>query len=180
MANKKTKKHKPKLRNAATASAIPRSRPATRGSSPRASSARLDQDTPGWQAAKLGAGVLAGALACAFVAKQDWLPPKAITGATTAVGTALLLGGHSDTLRLMGAGAAAAAGGQLLLLAVDDQLQSKPEQVASNEKEKDKDKDKTPPKRQASLNALPPGALESAYERARRRLEMTQISDVPV
>ena len=169
MATKKTRKprSRPKLRNAATAAAIPRPR-----STPRASTARLDEDTPGWQVAKLGAGVLAGALACAFVAKQDWLPPKAITGATTAVGTALLLGGHSDTLRLVGAGAAAAAGGQLLLLTVDDQLQTKPEQVAS--------KDKTPPKKPANADGLPPGALEAAYERARRRLEMTQVSDVPM
>jgi len=131
--------------------------------------ARLDEVTPGWQAAKLGAGVLAGALACAFIARQDWLPPKAITGATTAVGTALLLGGPSDTLRLVGAGAAAAAGSQLLLLAVDDQLQSKSEQVAS--------KDKTSPKKPANVDSLPPGALEAAYERARRRLEMTQGGD---
>jgi hypothetical protein len=113
--------------------------------------------------------VLAGALACAFIARQDWLPPKAITGATTAVGTALLLGGQSDTLRLVGAGAAAAAGGQLLLLAVDDQLQNKPEQVAS--------KDKAPPKKPANADGLPPGALEAAYERARRRLAMTQVDD---
>ena len=170
MANKKTKRPRPKLRNAATPSAVSRPRPAARIST-RDGTARLDGDTPGWQAAKLGAGVLAGALACAFVARQDWLPPKAITGATTAVGTALLLGGHSDTLRLMGAGAAAAAGGQLLLLTVDDQLQSKPEQVAS--------KDKTPPKKPANADTLPPGALEAAYERARRRLEMTQAGDVP-
>ena len=170
MATKKTKRPKPKLRNAATASAPPRPRTA-RASAARDHTARLDEDTPGWQVAKLGAGVLAGALACAFVARQDWLPPKAITGATTAVGTALLLGGHSDTLRLVGAGAAAAAGGQLLLLTVDDQLQSKPEQVAS--------KDKNPPKKPANADGLPPGALEAAYERARRRLEMTQVSDIP-
>ena len=166
---KKTKKHKPKLRNAATASAMPRPRTRAHANTLRDGTARLDEVTPGWQAAKLGAGVLAGALACAFIARQDWLPPKAITGATTAVGTALLLGGHSDTLRLVGAGAAAAAGGQLLLLTVDDQLQTKPEQVAS--------KDKTSPKKPANADGLPPGALEAAYERARRRLEMTQGGD---
>ncbi len=166
---KKTKKYKPKLRNAATASAMPRPRTRARASMPHDGTAQLDEDTPGWQAAKLGAGVLAGALACAFIARQDWLPPKVITGATTAVGTALLVGGHSDTLRLMGAGAAAAAGGQLLLLTVDDQLQTKPEQVAS--------KDNSSPKKPANADGLPPGALEAAYERARRRLEMTQVGD---
>jgi hypothetical protein len=172
MATKKTKRSRPKLRNAATASAMLRPRTTARTSTTHDSTARLDADTPGWQVAKLGAGVLAGALACAFVARQDWLPPKAITGATTAVGTALLLGGHSDTLRLVGAGAAAAAGGQLLLLTVDDQLQNKPEHVAS--------KDKTPAKKPANADGLPPGALEAAYERARRRLEMTQVGDVPM
>src|SRR5262249_28828055 len=152
------------FRNAATPSAMPRPRSTARANTAQASTPRLDEDTPGWQVAKLGAGVLAGALACAFVARQRWLPPKSITGATTAVGTALLLGGDSDRLRLVGAGAAAAAGGQLLLLTVDDQLQSKSaEQVAS--------KDKPAPKKPANADGLPPGAVEAAYERARRRLE---------
>ena len=115
--------------------------------------------------------MLAGALACAYVARQDWLPLKTITAATTAVGGALAAGGESDTLRWIGAGAAAAAGGQLLLLAVDDQLQSRPpEQVVS--------KDKPPAKKPANADGLPPGALEAAYERARRRLAMTQAEDI--
>jgi hypothetical protein len=104
------------------------------------------------------------------VAKNDWLPPKVITGATATLGGALLVGGESDTLRWLGAGAAAAAGGQLLLMAVDDQMQSKaPEKVASTT---------PPPKKPANADGLPPGALEAAYERARRRLEMTQAGDV--
>jgi hypothetical protein len=171
MANKKIKhprKPKPKhaFRNAASASAMPRPRNATQ---PRR--AVTDWHERGWQVAKLGGGMLAGALACAYVARNDWLPPKTITGAATAIGSALMLGGGSDTVRWLGAGAAAAAGGQLLLLAVDDQLQGKPpEQVAS--------KDKPPVKKPANADGLPPGALEAAYERARRRLAMTQAEDV--
>jgi len=72
MAIKKTKKikqHKPKLRNAATASAMPRPQPRARASRLHDGTARLDEVPPGWQAAKLGAGVLAGALACAFIAR---------------------------------------------------------------------------------------------------------------
>jgi hypothetical protein len=171
MATKKTKhprKPKPKhvFRNAASVSAMPRPKTGT-----RPPVAPTDWRARGWQVAKLGGGMLAGALACAYVARQDWLPPKTITGATAVVGSALMLGGESDTLRWLGAGAAAAAGGQLLLLTVDDQLQSRPpEQVAS--------KDKPAPKKPANADGLPPGALEAAYERARRRLAMTQADDV--
>jgi len=173
MATKKTRtprKTRPKakhgLRNAASVSAMPRARAAT-----KADKAPTDWHHRAWQVAKLGGGMLAGALTCAYVARQDWLPPKTITAATTAVGGALAVGGESDTLRWVGAGAAAAAGGQLLLLAVDDQLQSRPaEPVVS--------KDKPPVKKPANADGLPPGALEAAYERARRRLAMTQAEDI--
>lgn len=173
MATKKTRtprKPKPKakhgLRNAAAVSAIHRPRAAA-----RTEKEHTDWQHRAWQVAKLGGGMLAGALTCAYVARQDWLPPKTITAATTAVGGALAVGGESDTLRWVGAGAAAAAGGQLLLLAVDDQLQSKPpEQVVS--------KDKPPAKKPSNADGLPPGALEAAYERARRRLAMTQADNV--
>lgn len=158
------------LRNAAPASALPRAKTETRS----LSSALDGKDSRAWQAAKLGAGMLAGTLACAYIAKHDWLPPKTITGLTTAGGAALLLGAESPTWRLVGAGAAATAGGQLLLLAVDEQIQSKPpkhpEQVAS--------KDTPPAKKPSNADGLPPGALERAYERARRRLEMTQAGDI--
>lgn len=173
MATKKTRtprkaKPKPKhgLRNAAAMSAIHRPRAA-----PKVGQEHPDWQHRAWQVAKLGGGMLAGALTCAYVARQDWLPPKTITAATTAVGGALAVGGESDTLRWIGAGAAAAAGGQLLLLAVDDQLQSRPpEQVVS--------KDKPPAKKPSNADGLPPGALEAAYERARRRLAMTQTEDM--
>lgn len=172
MATKKTRttrktKPKPKhgLRNAAAMSAIHRPRAA-----PKVDTEHPDWQHRAWQVAKLGGGMLAGALTCAYVARQDWLPPKTITAATTAVGGALAVGGESDTLRWIGAGAAAAAGGQLLLLAVDDQLQSRPPEVVS--------KDKPPAKKPANADGLPPGALEAAYERARRRLAMTQTEDM--
>jgi hypothetical protein len=173
MATKKTRtprkiKPKPKqgLRNAAAVSAMHRPRPAT-----KIEKEPTDWRHRAWQVAKLGGGMLAGALTCAYVARQDWLPPKTITAATTAVGGALAVGGETDTLRWIGAGAAAAAGGQLLLLAVDDQLHSRPpEQVAT--------KDKPPIKKPSNADGLPPGALEAAYERARRRLAMTQADGV--
>jgi len=169
MATKKTKapkKTKPKhaFRNAATVSAMPR--PKARAH-PRAEG--IDWGTRGWQLAKLGGGMLGGALACALIAREEWLPPKTVTGAAAAVGTALMVGGESDTARWLGAGMAAATGGQLLLLTVDDHAQSKPpEKAASN----------TAQKKPANADGLPPGALEAAYERARRRLAMTQAEDI--
>ncbi|HEX7841475.1 MAG TPA: hypothetical protein VF469_28575 [Kofleriaceae bacterium] len=169
MATKKTrtpKKTKPKhpFRNAATVSAMPKPRPRA-----QTRTEGIDWGTRGWQLAKLGGGMLGGALACALIAREEWLPPKTVTGAAAAVGTALMVGGESDTARWLGAGMAAATGGQLLLLTVDDHAQGKPaEKLASN----------TPPKKPANADGLPPGALEAAYERARRRLAMTHAEDV--
>jgi len=176
MATKKTRapgkirpKPKHRLRNAAAVSGMHRPRTATRTET-RTENEPTDWRHRAWQVAKLGGGMLAGALTCAYVARQDWLPPKTITAATTVVGGVLAAGGESDTLRWLGAGAAAAAGGQLLLLAVDDQLQSRPPEPVVT-------KDKPPAKKPSNADGLPPGALEAAYERARRRLAMTQPQD---
>jgi hypothetical protein len=165
-ATKKTKKHKPKhaFRNAASASAMPRPRATAQTRTPK-----MDWGSRGWQLAKLGGGMLGGALACALIAREEWLPPKTVTGAATAIGTALMLGGESETARWLGAGAAAAAGGQLLLLTVDDHQQTKTHETLPGKT--------PPPKKPSNADGLPPGALEAAYERARRRLEMTHAID---
>jgi hypothetical protein len=129
---------------------------------------QLGDDSPTWSAVKTAGGALGAAIACAFIARQDWLPPKAITGAVSAVGAALAVGGHSDTLRAVGNGAMSAAGGQFGLLIIDDHYQTKqaPQQVAST----------GPVKKPANADSLPPGALESAYERARARLAMANAA----
>jgi len=169
MATKKTKKTKSTkskhaFRNGATAAALSRPRPTT-----RTRTTSHDDDSQALQAAKVAGGMLGATLACAFVAKQDWLPPKALTGATAAVGAALALAGNSSTLRDVGYGVMGAAGGQLGLLLIDDHQQNKPAnpQVASA----------APVKKPANAETLPPGALESAYERARARLAMTRASE---
>jgi hypothetical protein len=164
MANKKTKKSK-------TRHALRNDMRPSRPSTPRPKAASGDGDETGWQAVKVAGGALGAAVACAFIARQDWLPPKAVTGATAAVGAALAVGGHSDTLRAVGAGAMAAAGGQFGLLLIDDHYHTKQTttRVASG--------GPTPIKKPANADGLPPGALEAAYERARTRLAMSQGSD---
>src|SRR5215467_16352245 len=119
MANKKHKKVKHRIRNAATAPPAPRAR----GASPVVKPA--NKDSPGWQVAKIVGGAVGTSLACAFVARQDWIPPKALTGGVSAVGAALMLGTHNDTVRWLGAGALASAGGQFTLLMLDDAAQVK-------------------------------------------------------
>jgi hypothetical protein len=164
MATKKTKKSKPKhsLRNAAPPS---RSSTAMRPSSDsRRHPASRGDDSDAMQVAKVAGGMLGATLACAFIARQDWLPPKAITGAVSAVGAALALGGHSHTLKAVGAGAMAAAGGQFGLLVIDDHQANRTNPATSG----------TTAKKPANAEALPPGALESAYERARARLALAQ------
>jgi hypothetical protein len=169
MATKKTKKtkntkSKHALRNGATAAALSRPRPTA-----RARTTSHDDGSNTLQAAKVAGGMLGATLACAIVAKQDWLPPKALTGATAAVGAALALAGNSNTLRDVGYGVMGAAGGQLGLLLIDDHQQNKPNAQVANA---------APAKKPANAETLPPGALESAYERARARLAMTRASEV--
>jgi hypothetical protein len=162
MAKKPKKTHKPKhaLRNGPP-------RPPRPSPVPRSPGLQLGDDSPTWSAVKTAGGALGAAIACAFIARQDWLPPKAITGAVSAVGAALAVGGHSDTLRAVGNGAMSAAGGQFGLLIIDDHYQTKQApQVAST----------APVKKLANADSLPPGALESAYERARARLAMANAA----
>lgn len=162
MAKKPKKTHKPKhaLRNGPP-------RPPRPSPAPRSPGLQLGDDSPTWSAVKTAGGALGAAIACAFIARQDWLPPKAITGAVSAVGAALAVGGHSDTLRAVGNGAMSAAGGQFGLLIIDDHYQTKQApQVAST----------APVKKPANADSLPPGALESAYERARARLAMANAA----
>jgi hypothetical protein len=164
MASKKPKKVKHRMRNAATAPALPRARVVSLAGKPVS-----EQDSPAWHVAKIIGGAVGTSLACAFIARQDWIPPKALTGGVSAVGAALMLGTHNDTVRAIGAGALASAGGQFTYLMLDDAAHVKQAtQIASN----------TPPaKKPANAEMLPPGALEAAYERARRRMALSHHQD---
>lgn len=145
---KKSKKHP--FRNAA-----PRA--------PRAPRAQQEEETPIKRLAYTAGGAAGTALAGSFLAHEGWAP-KTIATALSAVGAGLAWKGDSSTIRSVGAGVMSAAGSQLALMVIDDRdkkaapAQAAPPQVA---------------KKPANANALPPGALEGALERAQARLALT-------
>ena len=111
------------------------------------------------------AGAAGTALVGSFLASQGWAP-KTIAGALTAVGAGLAWRGDEPTIRSLGAGTMSAAGSQLALMVIDDRGR-KPAAAPPA----------TPVKKPANADELPPGALESAFDRARTRLALS--SDVP-
>jgi hypothetical protein len=141
------KKHKSKharYRNAAPRDAAPR--PAPRTSRGDTSLTRL-----GYTAA----GAAGTALIGSFLAHEGWAP-KTIATALATVGAGLAWKGDSSMIQSLGAGAMSAAGSQLALMVIDD-----------------RGRKREPPstvKKPANADALPPGALEAALERARSRL----------
>src|SRR5215470_15641616 len=108
----KHKKHHKARRNAATAPA--RSMEAARKAA--------EEDSRGWRTIKALGGAAATTVAGAYLARQDVLPPKIMTGAISALGAALALGAPNRTIRSIGLGAMAAAGGQLGFMLIDDEL----------------------------------------------------------
>jgi hypothetical protein len=182
MATKKTtKKAKPRhmYRNAATAVARPPRAIAVRPRGPIAADLasadeayekekNKDKDSPGWSAIKAAGGAIASTVAGAYLAQQDWLPPKVMTGVITGLGAILALEGP-EKWKPLGIGAMSAAGGQLGFMLIDDQLiktaEDKREHVAS--------KPAPPAKKPANAGDIPADALARAYERARLRMAMT-------
>lgn len=162
--NKKARKAKHAYRNAAPP---PRSSTSSRSSTgPRPSGARTGTDTHAWRTIKTAGGAVGAALACAYIARENWIPPKVVTGLVSAVGGTLAVGGQSDTLRAVGAGVMSAAGAQLGLMLIDDHYHGSGNGTLATAAIP------TAGKKPANAENLPPGALESAYERARTRLAM--------
>jgi len=152
----KKKKHKFGRRNAA-----PRNVTATRPSGPRVSRARQDAETSMHRLGYTAAGAAGTALLGSFLARQGWAP-KTIAGALTAVGAGLAWKGDGSTIKSVGAGTMSAAGSQLALMLIDD-----------------RDKPAAPaPKKPSNSDELPPGALESAFERARERLALVSQEEM--
>jgi hypothetical protein len=139
----KKKKHKFKHRNAA----------------PRPPRAVKHEGESMHQLGYTAAGAAGTALLGSFLARQGWAP-KTIAGALTAVGAGLAWKGDGATTKSLGAGTMSAAGSQLALMMIDDHgsKPAAPSQVAT--------------KKPANADGLPPGALESAFERARDRLAL--------
>jgi hypothetical protein len=140
-----------------------------------------EDDTRGWRTIKALGGAAATTIAGAYLARQEVLPPKIMTGAISALGAALALGAPNKTVRSIGLGAMAAAGGQFGLMVIDDEL-------IRNEEKKKEDRPQlasgarpgTPPspgKKPSNASDIPADALARAYERA--RLRMALASDAP-
>ena len=183
-----SRKHKKalrrQLRNAATMRA-PRAMTSPRTVSTTTSAAAPEKKTTwGTETLKTAGGAAGAALACAYIARENWIPPVFVTGLVTAVGTTLAVLGRNDTLRNVGAGVMSAAGAQLGLMLIDNHYTT----VETEKRIAQAQADKAIAKAQAdkahaeatkstrSAENLPPGALEAAYERARTRLAMAHAA----
>ncbi len=133
-----------------------------RNAAPRPPRATKHEDDSMHTLGYTAAGAAGTALLGSFLARQGWAP-KTIAGALTAVGAGLAWKGDGTTTKSIGAGTMSAAGSQLALMMIDDQGRKHPAptQVAT-----------APGKTPANADGLPPGALESAFERARDRLAL--------
>jgi hypothetical protein len=184
------KKHPPQrrqLRNAANpkrASHLPRAIVVQGGEAPPPPPSEK-QKTWGTETLKTAGGAVGAALACAYISRENWIPPQFVTGIVTAVGATLAVLGRNETLRNVGSGVMSAAGAQLGLMLIDnhyDNLESQRRVAAAQADKAQADKAKAEKaqlekaKATRSAEALPPGALESAYERARMRLAMSQAA----
>jgi hypothetical protein len=188
--NEKKKKHPPQrrqLRNAANpkrAGHLPRAIVVQGGEAPPPPPSEK-QKTWGTETLKTAGGAVGAALACAYISRENWIPPQFVTGIVTAVGATLAVLGRNETLRNVGSGVMSAAGAQLGLMLIDnhyDNLESQRRIAAAQAERAQADKAKAEKaqlekaKATRSAEALPPGALESAYERARMRLAMAQTA----
>ena len=157
MAKKKNKHKKQQYRNAAPRAVTPRA------VTPRG--LRADKDETSLR--RLGytaAGAAGTALVGSFLSREGWAP-KTIATALAAVGAGLAWKGDESTIRSVGAGAMSAAGSQLALMLIDDHEHK----VASAAPPPTADAAKKP----ANAGELPPGSLESAFERAKTRLAIS-------
>jgi len=166
----KKKGHRPKFRNAMRPSHAPTARPSTpSGTSKDQGQQTKKVDPPGLRTIKAAGGAIGAALACAYIARENWIPPKVVTGLVAAVGgTAAVIAG-SDTFRSIGQGVMSAAGAQLGLMLIDSHYQTMSVPAAPVVAT-------TGGKKPSNTESLPPGALEAAYERARRRLAMSEAA----
>ena len=185
----KKKKLRHQLRNAATMRA-PRATGAQRAITVAANGIVSPTDIErkkswGTETLKTAGGAAGAALACAYIARENWIPPVFVTGLVTAVGTTMAALGKTETLRNVGAGVMSAAGAQLGLMLIDNHYnnletqkriaQAQAERVQLEKAQAEKalaDKNKAT----RSTENLPAGALEAAYERARARLAMAQAA----
>lgn len=154
MAKNKKNKNKFKHRNAAP-----------RASTPRAPRGQQTDETAGHRLGYTAAGAAGSALLGAFLARQGWAP-KTVSGALAAVGAGLAWKGEGSTVRSVGAGAMSGAGAQLALMVLADHEDAKKPATTAMPSSA------TTAKRIANADSPPPGAVETAFHRARERLAM--------
>ena len=152
-------KHRPKAvprhRNAAPAMAAPAPRPYRPRPRAAPKARAVPEDTTTRRLLYTAGGAAGTALVGSFLAREGWAP-KTIAGLLTAAGGVASWTSEDPMVQNLGAGAMSAAGSQLALLMLDGRDA----------------KDPPPKPRQADLNELGPGSLESAFERARSQLSV--------
>lgn len=139
-----------------------------------------EEDTKGWRTIKALGGAAATTVAGAYLARQDVLPPKMMTGAISLLGAALAIGAPNKTARSIGLGAMAAAGGQLGFMLIDDELLRQQEKKDDRPQLASGSRPSTPPnpsKKPSNASDIPADALARAYERARMRMALA--TDAP-
>jgi hypothetical protein len=115
----------------------------------------------------LGGAALATAT-CALIARQNLMSATGVTMLVSGIGGTAAAVTKSPTVASLGLGAMTAAGAQFGLVVLDNHYQAaaaKAPVIA-----------KSDGKKLANAEALPPGALEAAYERARRRLALAEAA----
>jgi hypothetical protein len=159
----KKKKFKRSYRNAAPRNAAPSSpRPARIARKPDQSETSLHR--VGYTAA----GAAGSALLGTILKRQNWAP-KTVATVIGAVGAGLAWKGDDPTIRSIGAGVMSAAGGQLAIELFTDHEKHKEEKEKTEAATETAKKDDRPGARLSNVDALPDGALQSAFERARLR-----------
>ena len=157
------KAHRFKLRNARSPSAS--SRPAAADKE-----THNKKELTGGQATLYSAGGgAAAAVICALLSRYNVLPATFATGILTAVGVSAAAVATDPKLKATGQGVMAAAGAQLGLVLLDNHYKENVVRTTLAETKPD-------PRKPANAESLPPGALEAAYERARRRLAMAEAA----
>lgn len=163
------KRFRHKLRNGFRNDPRPSRSTSSRASAEGKSEGPEGKLSPGRAALYTAGGAAAAAITCALVARENLLPPTFVTGLVTAIGGTAVAIAESETYRAVGQGVMAAAGAQLGLVLLDNHYQEtarKPVMAA-----------KPDAKKPSNAENLPPGALEAAYERARRRLAMAEAAE---
>jgi hypothetical protein len=135
-----------------------------RNAAPRAARAsKPDEETPLKRLAYTAGGAAGTALAGSFLAHEGWAP-KTIATALAAVGAGLAWKGDAPGIRSVGAGVMSAAGSQLALMVIDDRDKKAAPAPTTTQVAK---------KPANAANALPPGALDAALDRAQARLALS-------